>query len=49
MLISLLVRVKKSGILGIGADATIYVWGRPVLDQEQQILRFADVTLDVQS
>jgi hypothetical protein len=25
------------------------VWGRPVLDQEHQILRFTDVALDVQS
>ena len=49
LLISLLVRVKKSGFFGIGADATIYVWGRPVLDQDRQILRFADVALDVQS
>src|SRR5262249_43071403 len=32
-----------------GADATAYVWGRPVLDRDQQILRFTDVTLDVQS
>jgi hypothetical protein len=48
-LISLLVRVKKSGFFSIGADATVYVWGRPVLDQDRQILRFTDVTLDVQS
>jgi uncharacterized protein DUF4403 len=31
------------------ADATVHVWGRPVLDQANQILRFTDVTLDVQS
>ena len=49
LLISLLVHVKKSGWFGIGADATVYVWGRPALDQAQQILRFTDVTLDVQS
>jgi uncharacterized protein DUF4403 len=49
LLISLLVHVKKSGFFGIGADATVYVWGKPVLDQAQQILRFTDVTLDVQS
>ncbi len=49
LLISLLVHVKKSGFFGIGADATVHVWGKPVLDQAQQILRFADVTLDVQS
>jgi hypothetical protein len=49
LLISLLVRVKNQGFFSIGADATVYVWGRPVLDQDHQILRFADVTLDVQS
>jgi hypothetical protein len=49
LLISLAVRVKRRGLFGIGADATVYVWGRPVLDQAQQILRFTDVTLDVQS
>jgi len=49
LLISLLVRLKKRGFFAAGADATVYVWGRPVLDQDQQILRFDDVTLDVQS
>ena len=49
LLISLLVNVKKSGLFGLGADATDYVWGRPVLDQDQQILRFTDVSIDVQS
>ena len=32
-----------------GAEATVHVYGRPVLDQDRQILRFSDVTLDVQS
>jgi len=49
LLISLLVRVKKSGFFAVGADATVYVYGRPALDQARQILRFTDVTLDVQS
>jgi hypothetical protein len=49
LLISLLVNVKKRGFFSIGADATVRVWGRPVLDQDQQILRFSDVALDVQS
>ena len=49
MLISLLVNVKKRGFFAVGADATVYVWGRPVLDQNAQILRFTDVALDVQS
>ncbi len=49
LLISLLVHVKKSGFFSLGADATAHVWGRPVLDQADQILRFTDITLDVQS
>ncbi len=50
LLISLLVNVKKRGLFGFfGADATVHVYGRPVLDQDRQILRFSDVTLDVQS
>ena len=49
LLISLLVNVKKRGLFVFGADATVHVWGRPVLDQDHQILRFTDVALDVQS
>ncbi len=49
LLIALLVRVKKNGFFSLGADATVYVWGRPALDQGNQILRFTDVALDVQS
>jgi len=49
LLISLVVRVKKRGFFGVGADATVYVWGRPLLDQDRQVLRFTDVALDVQS
>ncbi len=49
LLISLLVNVKKRGFFAIGADATVHVWGKPVLDQTAQILRFTDVALDVQS
>ncbi len=50
LLITLLVNVKKRGFFSfLGANATVNVWGRPVLDQQNQILRLADVTLDVQS
>jgi len=49
LLISLLVNVKKRGFFALGADATVHVWGKPVLDQNAQILRFTDVALDVQS
>jgi hypothetical protein len=49
LLISLLVNIKKSGLFSVGADATVHVYGRPVLDQQNQILRFTDIVLDVQS
>ena len=46
LLISLLVNVKRDGLFSVGADATVHVWGRPVLDQEHQLLRFTDVKLE---
>ena len=50
LLISLLVNVQKRGLFSFfGADAAVYMWGRPVLDTQNQILRFTDVALDVQS
>jgi hypothetical protein len=50
LLISLLVRAKeKKSWFGLGAEATVHIWGRPMLDQEQQTLRLADVQLAVES
>jgi hypothetical protein len=49
LLISLLVNVKKRGFFALGADATVHVWGKPVLAQTAQVLRFTDVALDVES
>lgn len=50
LLISLRVNVKKRGFFSfLGANATVNIWGRPVLDQQNQILHLTDVTLDVQS
>jgi hypothetical protein len=49
LLISLLVKVRRKGFFSFGAEATVHVWGRPVLDRDHQILRFTDVALDVQS
>jgi hypothetical protein len=49
LLISLLVHVRKTGFFALGADATVHVWGKPALDQDNQILRFTDVALDVES
>ncbi len=41
--------VEKKSWFGFGANATINVWGKPVLDTKNQILRFADIVLAVQS
>ncbi len=50
LLISLLVHAKeKKSWFGFGADATVQIWGRPVLDQAQQTLRLTDVQLAVES
>jgi hypothetical protein len=50
LLISLLVNAKeKKSWFGLGADATVHVWGRPVLDQAQQTLKLADIELAVES
>jgi hypothetical protein len=50
LLISLLVHAReKKSFFGFGAEATVYIWGRPVLDQAQQTLRLTDVQLAVES
>jgi hypothetical protein len=50
LLISLRVKAReKASWLGLGGDADVYVWGRPVLDREHQILRLEDIALDVDS
>jgi len=42
------VREKKSWF-GFGAEANVFVWGKPVLDSAKQILKLTDITLDVDS
>jgi Domain of unknown function (DUF4403) len=50
LLISLLVHANaKEGFLKLGGDATVHIWGRPVIDQMQQTLRLADIQLAVES
>jgi hypothetical protein len=50
LLISLRVKAReKKSWFGLGAEANVFVWGRPVLDSDKQILRLTDVTLDVDS
>ena len=50
LLISLLVNAKeKAGFFSFGGEATVQIWGRPVLDQANQILRLANVEMAVES
>jgi Domain of unknown function (DUF4403) len=50
LLISLLVHAKeKKSWFGFGADATVQIWGRPVLNPTEQTLRLSDVQLAVES
>jgi hypothetical protein len=50
LLISLLVNAKeKKSFFGFGGEATVHIWGKPVLDQTQQTLRLTDVQLAVES
>jgi Domain of unknown function (DUF4403) len=50
LLISLLVDAKdKSKFFSFGGEATVHIWGKPVLDQKSQILRLADVEMGVES
>lgn len=50
LLISLLVKAKeKKSFFGLGGEATVHIWGRPVLDQAQQTLRLTDIELAVES
>jgi hypothetical protein len=50
LLISLLVRAKeKESLLGLGGEATVHIWGSPMLDQTRQTLRLANFQLAVES
>ncbi len=50
LLISLGVRAnEQKSWFGFGAEATVYVWGKPELDRNRQLLRLADIVLDVES
>jgi hypothetical protein len=50
LLISVGLRANETKTwFGFGANATIHVWGRPVLDRGRQVLRFNDLALDVES
>lgn len=50
LLISLLVNAKeKSSWFGFGGEATVHIWGKPALDQTNQIMRFTNLEMAVES
>lgn len=50
LLIALRVRAKEAkSWLGLKDEADIFVWGRPVLDPDQQIVHMVDMEIDVNS
>jgi Domain of unknown function (DUF4403) len=50
LLISLLVNAReKKSFLGFGGEANVHIWGKPALDQGQQMLRLTDIELAVES
>jgi hypothetical protein len=50
LLMSLQVKAReKKSWFGLGAEANIYVWGRPQLDATQQVIKLTDIALDVES
>jgi hypothetical protein len=50
LLIALQVNAReKKSWFGFGAGANVLIWGKPVLDQKQQILRLTETTLAVES
>jgi hypothetical protein len=50
LLISLLVSAReKKSFFGLGGEATVHIWGKPVLDPAQQTLRLTNIELAVES
>ncbi|MCO5130885.1 MAG: DUF4403 family protein [Xanthobacteraceae bacterium] len=50
LLISLVVDAKeKRSWFGLGADATVRIWGKPILDPARQTVRLTDIELAVES
>jgi hypothetical protein len=50
LLIALRVKAReRKSWFGFGAEATVQIWGKPVLDRTQQIMRLIDISLAVES
>ena len=50
LLISLRVKAReKKSWFGFGTEATVQIWGKPLLDSQNQLLRLTDMSLAVES
>src|SRR5262249_58204830 len=50
LLIGLRVKAReKKSWFGFGTEATVHIWGKPALDQQDQILRLTDISLAVEA
>lgn len=50
LLISLRVKAReRKSWFGFGAEAVVQIWGKPVLDPQNQMLRLSDISLAVES
>ena len=50
LLISLRMKAReKKSWFGFGTEATVHIWGKPALDQQNQILRLTEISLAVES
>jgi hypothetical protein len=50
LLISLLVNAReKKSFFGLGGEANVRIWGKPVIDEAQQTLRLTNIELAVES
>jgi len=49
LLLALKVKLRETGWFGLRATADVFAWARAALDSDNQIVRFTDVTIDVES
>src|SRR5260221_1777165 len=50
LLISLLLNAReKKSFFGLGGEANVHIWGKPVIDEAQQTLRLTNIELAVES
>jgi hypothetical protein len=50
LLIALQVKAhEKKSWFGLGAEATVHIWGKPVLDRDRQVLQLTETALAVES